>query len=456
MQDAGFFFTPNLQLCDFGFYGAGLELASKKVLRRAAEKRAAAKEGPEYGRKKEMDVTGMLPVERPYRGKISISREHIRRKHLVKKRVVFALKGICLIVLLFAALTLAVLAAANFLLVDDVHSYSRVMLQELYADAGNIDTLFLGSSHCYRSVDPAQVDAALGTHSFNAGSSQQLPDGSYYMLKEAAAQNPLKTVYLEMFYTGYNESASANIPLACYLLADHMDWRSPNRYAYLSEMGGLAAYADLLLPARHGIASPSSMPALWKAKLTDGYTPDSYGYVTYPDSGEAYRGRGFVYTTGIPQDGFATLLNVDADAPLSDFGWEYLNKITDFCAENGIRLVLFTAPLPSGYLYNTENYQSYVDALRNFCAAHDGLEYWDFSLYKLQSEINLKIEDFSDAHHLNGAGAEKFTAILCKTIQRRAAGESVDDLFYQTVEEKLTLTPDDSVLMAYYAKLQDE
>lgn len=45
-----------------------------------------------------MDVTGMLPVERPYRGKISISREHIRRKHLVKKRMVFALKGICLIV----------------------------------------------------------------------------------------------------------------------------------------------------------------------------------------------------------------------------------------------------------------------------------------------------------------------------------------------------------------------
>ena len=62
---------------------------------------------------------------------------------------------------LFVLLTAALLAAADFLLVDDVHSYSRVMLQELYADAGNIDTLFLGSSHCYRSVDPAQVDAAL-------------------------------------------------------------------------------------------------------------------------------------------------------------------------------------------------------------------------------------------------------------------------------------------------------
>ena len=148
---------------------------------------------------------------------------------------------------LFVLLTAALLAAADFLLVDDVHSYSRVMLQELYADAGNIDTLFLGSSHCYRSVDPAAVDAALGTHSFNAGSSQQLPDGSYYMLREAAAENDLKTVYLEMFYTGYNESRSANVPMACYLLTDYMSAASPNRYEYLWEMGGLAGFADLLL-----------------------------------------------------------------------------------------------------------------------------------------------------------------------------------------------------------------
>ena len=78
----------------------------------------------------------------------------------------------CAAAALFVLLTAALLAAARFLLVDDVHSYSRVMLQELYAQDGQIDTLFLGSSHCYRSVDPAMVDEALGTHSFNAGSSQ--------------------------------------------------------------------------------------------------------------------------------------------------------------------------------------------------------------------------------------------------------------------------------------------
>lgn len=35
-----------------------------------------------------MDVTGMLPVERQYWGKISINREHIHRKRLVKKSLV--------------------------------------------------------------------------------------------------------------------------------------------------------------------------------------------------------------------------------------------------------------------------------------------------------------------------------------------------------------------------------
>lgn len=347
----------------------------------------------------------------------------------------------------FLLLTAVLLAAARFLLVDDVHSYSRVMLQELYAQAGQIDTLFLGSSHCYRSVDPAAVDAALGTHSFNAGSSQQLPDGSYYMLREAAAENDLKTVYLEMFYTGYNQSASRDVPLACYLLTDFMRWNSPYRYEYLWSMGGAAALADLLLPARHGVASPQSLPALWKAKLTDGYAPGNYQYVTYPDDGEAYRGNGFVYTEGVAKDGYTTLLDVDPNQPLSEFGWTYLASIADFCEENGIRLVLFTAPLPSAYVSNTGDYQAYVDAVRRFSQQHNTV-YWDFSLYRDRQALDLGGGDFSDAHHLNGVGAEKFTAVLCDTIARDAAGEDTAALFCSTVEEKLSDYPDNTIFMA--------
>ena len=107
------------------------------------------------------------------------------------------------------------------------------------------------------------------------------------MLKEAAAQNPLKTVYLETFYTGYNQQKSSNVPLACYLITDYMRASSPYRYQYLWEMGGAAAFADLVFPARHAIADPGELPALWRGKLTGGYNAGNYDWVTYPDEGEA-------------------------------------------------------------------------------------------------------------------------------------------------------------------------
>lgn len=347
---------------------------------------------------------------------------------------------------LFLVLAAVLLAGVDFLLTDDIHSYSRVMLQELYASAGTIDTLFLGSSHCYRSVDPQQVDAALGSHSFNAGTSQQLPDGSYYLLREAAEQNDLQTVYLELFYTGYGQSASSDIPLACYLITDYMRPTSPWRYEYLWEMGGLAAVPDLLVPARHAVADPQNLPALWRAKLSDGYDPGSYAYVSYPEEGESYAGRGFVTNSTIAQYGFATVRDVDPEQPLSEFGWYNLQRIAAFCKEENIRLVLFCAPLPSGYLYNTPHYQSYYDAISAF-AEENELPFWDFSFYIDTERMHFSAEHFADAHHLSGAGAKEFTSALCDVIARDAAGEDVSKLFFSTAEQKLTEAPDLTIFM---------
>ena len=343
--------------------------------------------------------------------------------------------------LAFAALTVVLCLGLNFLLVDDIHSYTRVMLGELYAQSGQIDTLFLGSSHCYRSFDPQIVDERLGTRSFNAGSSQQLPDGSYYLLRQALARNDLDTVYLETFFTGYNQEKSSNVPLACYLLTHYMAPLSIDRYAYLWEMGGPAAFLDLIFPARHSIASPEDLPELWAAKLTDGYDITNYSYVTYPEDGEEYRGNGFVYTSGTPPYGFGSVMDIDADAPLSEFGWKNLERITALCREAGVNLVLVTAPLPSAFADHTANYQAYVDAMTQY-AAENGLQYWDFTLFRDTRLLPLGFDDFSDAHHLNGQGAEKFTAAFCTVVQAAESGQDPGEYFYDTLEEKLQLAPD--------------
>lgn len=345
---------------------------------------------------------------------------------------------------LFAALTAALCLLLNFLLVDDLHAYSRVMLQEYYAQAEKVDTIFVGSSHSYRSFDPEVVDAVLGTHSFNLGTSQQLPDGSYFLIREAASQSPLKTVYLETFYTGYNQTKSSSVPLAAFLITDYLRAASPYRYQYLWEMGGAAAFADLVFPVRHAIAEPGELTALWYGKLHGGYDAGNYAWVTYPEEGEAYRGRGFVYTVGTSAWGYGSLLDVKADAPLSDFGRQNLERIARFCESEGIRLVLVTAPLPSAYIQDTENYQSYVEFMRGFAQEH-GTEYWDFSLYRDAETLDIGTEDYSDMHHLNGQGAEKFSAVFAAVAAQSAAGQDVSGLFYDTVQQKLAQSPDSTL-----------
>ena len=79
------------------------------------------------------------------------------------------------------------LPAAELLLVDDLHAYSRVTLGEYYAQADAVDTAICGFSHSYRSFDPDTIDPILGSHSFNLGTSQQ-QDGSYWLIREAATQ----------------------------------------------------------------------------------------------------------------------------------------------------------------------------------------------------------------------------------------------------------------------------
>ncbi len=345
--------------------------------------------------------------------------------------------------LAFAAVAAALCAGVDFLLADDVHSYSRIMMQELYAGAGSIDTLFIGSSHCYRSFDPAFVDEQLGTHSFNAGTSQQLADGSYWLLREASAENDLKTVYLETFFTGYRQQDSRDIPLATFLITDYMRPTSPNRYRYLWEMGGLAALPDLILPARHIIASPDELPALWRAKLTDGYAPGNYAYVTYPD--EAYAGRGYVYVTGQTDVGwFGDLGAIDPQQPLTDFGRMYVERIIDWCAQCGIRLVLVEAPLPGASAAATPDYDAYAAAWRAYAAEY-GLEYWNFTLYRDAGALPLGPEHFADAHHLNREGAQLFDRVFVQVAAQSNVGQDVSALFYDTIEEKTAHSPDGTV-----------
>lgn len=330
--------------------------------------------------------------------------------------------------------------AADFFLCDDVHDFSRAMLQEMYTDEENIDVLFLGPSHCYRSFDPAILDEELGQHAFNGGSSQQLYDGSYYMLREVAKTNRVQTVLLEVSNGGY--TSSDLVPEACYLLADYMH-PEPERWEYLWEMGGVAAILESFTPARHNTVSPNTMVEAWKAKLTGGYR---LGNHTYLQTGaESYRGNGFVYVNYCINENspLESPAPTNLEQVISAFSEEYLEKIIAYCGENEIELILVHAPMTDIFLSGDENRQAIVDYFTAVAAEH-GLAYWDMNLCT-EEYLQMGWADFSDAHHLSGQGAEKTTAALCRMLSETEAGNRAGDFFYETLAEKWAKNPDETL-----------
>ena len=166
----------------------------------------------------ESSVGAVLRMARPnsvfeqfgYTGPCELARLNVCIDYLLRKEASEPMKTkkyFLLRWLLMAAavmfLLLDLVKLCNYLLTDDSQSYTRLTMHELYerADAGEeVDTLFLGSSHCYRAYDPALYEELTGEPAYNLGSSSQNYDTSYYLLREAARLYDLKTVYLDMHY----------------------------------------------------------------------------------------------------------------------------------------------------------------------------------------------------------------------------------------------------------------
>lgn len=345
-------------------------------------------------------------------------------KKFIKKMIVF-------IVLLFI-----ILKGINFIMFDDIHSYTRLMFEEMYEYNRNIDIVFLGSSHVYRSYDTKVTDEIFKENTFNAGSSSQLLDGSYYVLKEIIKNNNVKTVYLDTYF-GVNSKAEKSSGIESYILTDYMK-SSWNKYEYLLEIDGMEAIINDLFPIIH--SKTYSIKNI-KAKLTDGYKKGNYTYVTYPN--EKYCGNGFVYSFENEKN-YDINYEINEKKPLSDFSYKNLCKILSLCKENNINLVLVSAPMPDEMLSKIKNYQVYIDWFKNF-AIKNNIKYHNYNLCKKEYLV-MDENDYKDNNHLNGVGAEKFSEKMSnieKILEDKE--EKYKDIFYDTYEEKLKNNPDNTL-----------
>ena len=64
----------------------------------------------------------------------------------------------------------------NYIYVPD-SEWERIVMHHFYDDRGQIDNLFLGSSHLHNDIDPFMLDELNGQYNFNLATPAQLLNG---------------------------------------------------------------------------------------------------------------------------------------------------------------------------------------------------------------------------------------------------------------------------------------
>lgn len=344
--------------------------------------------------------------------------------------------------ILFLLLLFGMNRLMRYLLNNDASSYTRLAFHEMNTQEENIDVLFLGSSHCFRSVDPSITDGLLDANTFNGGSALQSWDGSYAILAEAGRKNDLQRVCVEMYYDIAGEVYREREGMtAVYIISDYLR-PSLNKVRYLTEAGSPDTWIDGFFPARRywqKLFSREHIAHVIAEKQTDVYK--NYEYWGDPETDQQYyAGKGYIASReSIEDDGFCTDKEWEAipEDIFSEDDKRSIRRIIAYCERNDIELVFFSVPMPYYNMLAVGNYGSYIEQL-NALLEGSGVPYYDFNLCR-EEYFSYDCSLFMDEDHLNAVGAERFSGLFSRLMLGQI---DESELFYDSYGEKFQSVAD--------------
>jgi hypothetical protein len=238
----------------------------------------------------------------------------------------------------------------------------------------NIDILFVGSSHCYRSFDP-RIFARRGLNTFNMGSMNQTPLNSYYLLKNRIDRLSPRLMIIEVSpevlrgsglesFLDLAENTAPSADLATMAFA-------------LREVRGINGLLARLFERNR--------PAL------EAIVPNLRDHDRYIDGGFVEKADWYEGKQDIP----FPKLSLDA----RQLG--YLDKLCFMAQERSIEVMLVIQPLPKRHLAGRAGYDACKRQLADY-ADWAGVVFVDFN-DRLELDDN---DDFYDSLHLRQSGVE--------------------------------------------------
>ena len=335
----------------------------------------------------------------------------------------------------------AVLAAAVFAVTFALYPYgskSEVSWSEFRKQQG-LDAVCVGTSLPQRSYDPDVVDAELGTWSYNMCTPLQAVEESCVAVKEAVEHHDIRRVYFGVDYWAFwtEQELSPGRP---YLTEK---WKGDDFFQRFSDLAYVLQGSDWMMkpssinwlfPWISQRVSFSQVPLNVHMKIEQ---TDLTQAVELYDDGAHYVDRGFL-AKDVVYDYNEGHYEVIADwnlGPLQQSNLDALADLCDYCAEQGIELVVFVPPLTDFNFISMRDAYPTFDAQMHALVEEHGASFYDFNL--AVPELYVAQEDyFADHEHCNYTGAHIFSEALADLMQRKDAGEDVKRLF-RTYDEAL-------------------
>lgn len=322
----------------------------------------------------------------------------------------------------------------NFLLVPPKNS---TIVETVMADAGkleNIDVAFMGSSRTFRGVDAPNISQDLGQTVFDIAHEHANYYSTFYLLNELIKKTAISTVFLEISITNFSRDEGTEEKYIYRTLTgeDKQNFASGIQLDYTE--------SEILDFTNHIINFSNGR---FYSNIINRFAPEDKIGSKFNSMLSTYMGNGY-----LKHDGATLSDDKILDLPTSYFvgGWEqiwsdnkaskiqveHFHKIVELCQNKSINLVLYSPPYPisitAKYQQGFEDFYAFIDkTIENY-----NLEIMDFSLIK-KDLFTLYNANFSDANHLNAAGADLLyptIANICKDLQSNAYNSS--KYFYDT------------------------
>ena len=287
------------------------------------------------------------------------------------------------------------------------------MISQYYNETKDHEVIFIGDCEVYANFSPMVMYEEEGIKAYVRGSSQQLVWQSYSILEETLKYETPKVVVFNVNALRYSEPVSEEYNR---LTIDYMKWSKQKMDIIKSSMTEDENIWYYIFPI------------LRYHSRYDKLTEEDFEYL-FKRKDNTF--NGFLVNKNIKPAGDLPVQRKLASYQFEDICYDYLDKITKLCKDNGIQLVLIKAPSLYPYWYD-----EYDEQMQKY-AEENNVDYYNLKNYVDEIGIDYSVDTYDGGLHLNLIGATKLSEFFANILMENydLTNYKGDPLYEQKLKE---------------------